>query len=89
MDKGQGLPITTIVIAALALLVLVILFAVTTGRLTIFTGAASECGGVCLSASPPTEKIGVLEKAVPNGNPRNSSLNKGCLAYEQLVLGFH
>ena len=61
MDKGQGLPITTIVIAALALLVLVILFAITTGRLSIFAGAVNECPGVCKLASPPTTLSGVLE----------------------------
>jgi len=49
MKKGQGLPITTIVIAALAILVLVILFAITTGRLGIFSGAVSECPGICVS----------------------------------------
>ena len=47
MKKAQGLPITTIVIAAMALVVLVILFAITTGRLAIFGRAASECPGRC------------------------------------------
>ena len=50
MKKGQGLPITTIVIAALAILVLVILFAITTGRLGTFAGATSECPGECLAS---------------------------------------
>lgn len=62
MDKGQGLPITTIVIAALALLVLVILFAITTGRLSIFAGAVNECPGICrLDAPPITAVPGILE----------------------------
>lgn len=50
MDKrAQGLPITTVILAILGIIVLVILFAIMTGRLTIFAGAASECPGVCLS----------------------------------------
>jgi hypothetical protein len=49
MDKkAQGLPITTIIIAILGLVVLVILFAITTGRLAIFGRATAECPGVCV-----------------------------------------
>ena len=47
MKSAQGLPITTIVIAALALVVLVILFAITTGRMGTFAKIASECPGDC------------------------------------------
>lgn len=69
MKKGQSLPITTIVIAALAILVLVILFAITTGRLGIFSGAVSECPGVCLIDAYPEEinadTKGVLELRSP------------------------
>lgn len=84
MDKGQGLPITTIVIAALSLLVLVILFAITTGRLAIFTGAASECGGVCVASNLHGAPLtpGVLETTTALRN--STSL---CLAYEQKVQG--
>ncbi len=86
MDKGQGLPITTIVIAALALVVLVILFAITTGRLAIFTGAASECGGVCIVNAFPTginAQPGILEKM---GDPA-SRTTAACNTYEQKVQG--
>ena len=48
MRKAQGLPITTIIIAALALVVLVVLFAIFTGRLTIFGRGISECPGICV-----------------------------------------
>ncbi len=49
MDKhAQGLPITTIIIAILGLVVLVILFAITTGRLAVFGRATAECPGVCI-----------------------------------------
>ncbi len=49
MDKkAQGLPITTIIIAILGLVVLVILFAITTGRLAIFGRATAECPGLCV-----------------------------------------
>lgn len=49
MDKrAQGLPITTIIIAILGIVVLVILFAITTGRLTIFARTTAECPGTCI-----------------------------------------
>ncbi|MBW2986237.1 hypothetical protein KY333_02590 [Candidatus Woesearchaeota archaeon] len=78
--KGQGLPITTIVIAALAILVLVILFAITTGRLGIFSGAVSECPGICLVDAYPTgttaDVKGVLELRDPLVcNPDNYEKN--------------
>ncbi|MBD3304651.1 hypothetical protein GF343_05935 [Candidatus Woesearchaeota archaeon] len=47
MKKAQGLPITTIIIAALALVVLVILFAIFTGRIAIFGRGVTECPGRC------------------------------------------
>lgn len=49
MKKAQGLPITTIIIAALALLVLVILVLVFTGRITMFGRGVSECPGRCVA----------------------------------------
>ncbi|MBW2973339.1 hypothetical protein KY346_03020 [Candidatus Woesearchaeota archaeon] len=49
MRKAQGLPITTIIIAALALVVLVVLFAIFTGRLSIFGRGISECPGICVA----------------------------------------
>jgi hypothetical protein len=60
MDKrAQGLPITTIIIAILGLVVLVILFAITTGRLAIFGRATAECQGTCVGeytgASPAVD----------------------------------
>lgn len=48
--RAQGLPITTIIIAILGLVVLVILFAITTGRLAIFGRATTECPGRCEGA---------------------------------------
>jgi len=50
MKKAQGISMNVIVIAALALLVLVIVALITTGRLGIFSKEVSECknqGGVC------------------------------------------
>lgn len=46
--KAQGLPITTIIIAILGIAVLVILFAILTGRLTIFSATVAECPGTCV-----------------------------------------
>ncbi|MEM4263948.1 MAG: hypothetical protein QW666_03595 [Candidatus Woesearchaeota archaeon] len=84
MDKGQGLPITTIVIAALALLVFVILFAITTGRLAIFTGAASECGGVCVASDL---KGATADPAALQSMQAPRTGTNPCLNYEQKVQG--
>ena len=46
--RAQGLPITTIILAILGIVVLVILFAITTGRLSIFSRGVSECPGECV-----------------------------------------
>lgn len=42
--KGQGLSITTIIVAILAIVVLVVLIAVFTGRIAIFQGSLGEAG---------------------------------------------
>jgi hypothetical protein len=47
---AQGLPITTIILAILGLVVLIVLFTVTTGRLGLFTRATAECPGECVDA---------------------------------------
>jgi len=51
MDKkGQGLPITTIIIAILALLVLVVIILIFTGKVRVFGGELVSCtgkGGFC------------------------------------------
>ena len=58
MDRrAQGLPITTIIIAILGLVVLVILFAITTGRLAVFGRGVSECPGRCATVKTITAPI--------------------------------
>ena len=50
MKKGQGLSLTTIVVAAISLLVLVILSVIFIGRMGGFAGQVGECenkGGKC------------------------------------------
>ncbi len=50
MKKAQSLSINTIIVALLALLVLVLLIAVLTGNIKIFTHTTDTCtsvGGVC------------------------------------------
>ena len=53
MNKsGQGLPITTIIIAALALIVLVVIILIFYGKIQIFGGELVSCtgkGGFCTS----------------------------------------
>ncbi|MCX6708085.1 MAG: hypothetical protein NTW67_00345 [Candidatus Woesearchaeota archaeon] len=55
--KGQGLPISTIIIAALGILVLVVIGAIFGSQISKFGKAASECQGRCYKASPP---VGVM-----------------------------
>ncbi|MBI4016918.1 MAG: hypothetical protein HY363_04465 [Candidatus Aenigmarchaeota archaeon] len=43
MKKAQGLPISTVILATLGLVVLVVLFAITTGRLAIFSKEVQKC----------------------------------------------
>jgi len=54
MKKAQGLPITTIIIAALGIIVLVIMAAIFSGQIGKFGRAASECPGRCIVESRPT-----------------------------------
>lgn len=57
MDKGQSISINTIIVAAIALAVLVVLFAIFTGRLGGFTKGVQEtdtCAQKCASLNLPT-----------------------------------
>jgi len=48
--RGQGLPMNTIVIAAIVLVVLVVLIMIFTGSMGQFTGKLKDCnqnGGIC------------------------------------------
>lgn len=53
--KAQGLPISTIIIAALGILVLVVIGAIFGGQIGKFGKAASECPGRCYKLNPPAE----------------------------------
>lgn len=46
--RGQGLPITIIIIAALGILVLIVIGAIFGGQIAKLGRAASECPGVCV-----------------------------------------
>ena len=43
--RGQGLPVTTIIIAILALLVLVVILLIFTGKIRVFGGELVSCSG--------------------------------------------
>ena len=67
--KGQGLSLNTIIIAAIALLVLVVLVMIFTGRMSVFTGGVSGCvnqGGNCDTDSCPTNSIEITAKCDNN-----------------------
>lgn len=53
--RAQGLPISTIIIAALGILVLVVIAGIFGGQIGKFGRAASECPGRCYKLSPPPE----------------------------------
>lgn len=57
MERGQGISINVIVVAAIALLVLVVLAIVFLGRFGVFTAQTADCenkGGACVVGSCPT-----------------------------------
>jgi hypothetical protein len=51
--RAQGLPITTIIIAALGILVLVVVGAIFGGQIGKFGRAAGECPGKCVVNAKP------------------------------------
>ena len=62
--KAQGLSLTTIVVAALAILVLVVLAVIFTGRIGKFTKEAESCnakGGRCIAAADCGEDSEIME----------------------------
>jgi len=52
MKKGQGLSLNTIIIAAIVLIVLIVLWAIFTGRMGVFSKGVSDVtkGGTCAEA---------------------------------------
>ena len=50
--KAQGLPITTIIIAILGLVVLIVIMFIFTGRIGIWGGEIAKCPGACLDGCP-------------------------------------
>ena len=53
--RGQGLPITVIIVAALGILVLVVIGAIFGGQIFQFGRAAAECPGKCVIG--PTRNV--------------------------------
>lgn len=53
MNRGQGLPITVIIVAALGILVLIVIGAIFGGQIGKFGRAATECPGKCVVSSAP------------------------------------
>ncbi len=57
--RAQGLPISTIIIAALGILVLVVIAAIFGGQIGKFGRAASECPGRCYKLNVPPQGLGL------------------------------
>jgi len=58
LKKGQGLSLTTIVIAALALLILVVLTVIFAGRMGLFSKGLGNCDSVCVDSAAACEDAG-------------------------------
>lgn len=59
MKKGQGISLNAIVIAAIALLVLIILTVMASGKLGLFGASTSDCeaqGGECMTVADKNTK---------------------------------
>jgi hypothetical protein len=71
MKKAQGLSMTTIIIAALALLVLVVLALIFSGRMRVFgteTKACRNLGGECgNTACNPEKQVRLMKALCPEG----------------------
>ncbi|MBS3102041.1 hypothetical protein J4458_01175 [Candidatus Woesearchaeota archaeon] len=76
--RGQSISINTIIVAAIALIVLVVLIAIFTGRLGIFskgiaqTGTCESLGGTCQEP-----RCGTNQEEVPALNCNRDSDNDG------------
>lgn len=70
--KSQGMPVNVIIIAALALIVLVVLVAIFTGRVRIFSQSLESCAakqGQCYEKSCPPNMALVTNTNCPEGDP--------------------
>jgi hypothetical protein len=56
--KAQSISINTVVVAAIALIVLVVMIAIFAGRIKIFTGGARDCGTQGGSCANDCAKVG-------------------------------
>ncbi len=83
--KAQSISINTIVVAAIALIVLVVMIAIFAGRIKIFTGGARDCrtqgGGECAAdCGDFSEEMGGTYINLPGTNCED---NKGSGAIDQ------
>ena len=85
MKKAQGLPISTVILATLGLVVLVVLFAITTGRLAIFSKEVQKCAErACISSEECSREGGFplpgdwISQGVQNVGRKCSSPNVCC-----------
>ena len=86
--KAQGISLNAIIIAALALLVLVVLAMIFTGRIGIFTTEAKNCatmGGTCVGDT--SECVGAEQRIMSKYScPEESPVC--CLRFEQPDEGY-
>ncbi len=73
MKKAQGLPISTIIIAALGLLVLVVIGAIFGGQIFKFGVTASQCPGSCIG--PKYLKVNAVDISYNGDVPKNLPSN--------------
>ncbi|AJF61598.1 TPA: hypothetical protein HA239_04095 [Candidatus Woesearchaeota archaeon] len=85
-NKAQSISINTIVVAAIALTVMILVILITTGSLGNFRRSADQCeanGGVCISVDEIDEKCGDPDYDIIRGDyvcysGRDPDPNKVC-----------
>ena len=82
--KAQGMSVNVIIIAALALVVLIVLFAIFTGRISLFSGGvrgAEQNTYTCVCNNPVDLKDQICAQSQPSGynikNPSSAQCNSG------------
>ena len=72
MRKGQGLPITVIIIAALGILVLVVIAAIFGSQIGKFSKVTGECPGTCIVKARPLDSASTAQFTIRASGECNS-----------------
>ncbi|MBS3158373.1 hypothetical protein J4206_03725 [Candidatus Woesearchaeota archaeon] len=79
--KAQGMPINVIIIAVIALILLVVILAITSGKLKVFGKGTANCkalGGNCESSCPPSGKSSEQYKEIEGTSCKDEIIGNTC-----------